>query len=167
MNSLRKQSPEAFGAVQNRVKEMIRMSMFGRDATKSSGSLLDSKTIDKFLGETQGERLASIMGPSYVADLLRLRNGLKLMERTGKASPLPMETTVLAGLRVAFGPLAREQRFFTFLRRIGIVRSEKRLLEVLSDPQKLKEMLRIANMSANSPYATSVLGSLGLLEATE
>jgi hypothetical protein len=166
-NLLKKNSPETFALVQDRTKEMIRFSMFGDELTASTSTQLKSSKLGKFLEESQRQRLAMVMGQPYVDDLMRVQRGLEVMERGAKGIPMPQDTPALTLFRVIFGPLSKVQRTITAARKYSVLGQEKKLAEIISDPAKLREVMRAANAPVTSPLAISVLTSLGMLEATQ
>jgi hypothetical protein len=166
-NLLKKNSPETFALLQDRTKEMIRMSMFGDELTASTSTQLSSKKLGKYLEESQAQRLSMVMGQPYVDDLMRVQRGLEVMERSAKGIPMPQDTPALTLFRVIFGPLSKVQRTITAARKYSVLGQEKKLADIISDPAKLRAVMKAANAPVTSPLAISVLTSLGLLEQTQ
>jgi hypothetical protein len=167
VQTLKSQSPETFELLQGRAKTMIRNAMFGDEMTMNASKPLSSSTLGKFLEESQAKRLELVLGPQYVKDLRSLKQGLEIMERTGKANPIPMENAPMMGLRAIFGPLSRTQRLITTARRYSIIGQEGKLADIISDPNKLRKIMQVANMPANSPQFLSVAASVGVDFATQ
>jgi hypothetical protein len=166
-NIIKKNSPETFALLQDRTKEMIRQSMFGDQLTASTSLQLSSKKLGKYLEESQAQRLSMVMGQTYVDDLMRVQRGLEVMERSAKGLSMPQDTPALTAFRVIFGPLSKIQRTITAARKYSVLGQEKKLADILTDPAKLREVMRVANMPANSPLAMSVLTSLGFVAGSQ
>jgi hypothetical protein len=116
---------------------------------------------------TRHENIEDIMGnTNYNAHLRTVASVLKRKSDQGMTRGARTETnsTGLALFRVAFGPLSRAQRFISGAKRGQIRATAASASDLITDPAKLKELVRLIPMQVESRQAARIIHSTGLAE---
>jgi hypothetical protein len=145
-------------------KDELRLDLLNR--TKGS----NITGFDKWL-ELNRDLITDVMGEQravpYLAHLRTMGNVVK--RRSDRAmvvgSAAEANPTMLGLTRVLFGPLSRAQRFFSAARK-GQVRARSATIgDIITDPDLLKELVRIQTSPVASVQAARMMQRTGLVDA--
>ena len=164
---LGKNSPQTKAAFQ---KEIIR-DMRNRITTLSGGERkLSYVSLEKYLlgsgGESGHETAIRIaMGDEYANNLDIFRKAMQLTSReataVNRSGTAPVTSALNHLARIYFGMFTAKGRALTAAQRIGQQRANKLLAEVILDPDKLKEIIKLATLSPESQQVAVILSKLG------
>ena len=130
-------------------------------ASGNEGSL---SGLNSILRDSGDDRLQAVFGAKYVQGLKATRDLMQAMSRINLASPpaTQLNTPTLQMMRTVFGPLSTAQRRVTALTRLNAEAANRRLADIVSNPEKLEAFVRLPKMSPASigyyQAATAVLG---------
>lgn len=131
-----------------------------RKITGADGELSLS-ALQKLLKENAGV-LEDLYGPGYVADLIKLQNGIKRSSRPGAAATEKGQNTWQVLTRPIIRPLSREGLVRTAAFKLGYEPARRRVLyEILSDPAKLKEYVRIGERQKTDRRVFQFMATVG------
>lgn len=136
--------------------------------TKSEG--FNSKKLTALLNDTdktgRAIKLRAIMGDEYVNNLNRLNKGIEITDRTAEMGEYADKVTD-SGLLIKFArtwlvpQLSREGRMSTLAQFLRKGAADRVLADIILDPDKLKEFVRIDSVGANREKIMRFLASVG------
>lgn len=133
------------------------------------GGRFTSANIDRVLKKTndlEGRgKLSAIYGNQFVADLRLLSTAVKSSEKKGKALQASMQGGEAMLAKAIIGPLHPRSRLITFFDRLKGRASDKEMYNIMSDPKKLRTVLKNKSIDATSRRAYQLYSSLGVLSA--
>jgi hypothetical protein len=106
------------------------------------------------------------MAQQYIGNLRTLARQLQRKALKGELKGFRPEANpnMLAMTRVMFGPLSRAQRFLTAARRIQLRRMGEHSIDIVSNPDQIRDLVRLRNLPIESRQAGQVLTRLGIGE---
>lgn len=127
-----------------------------------TNGVLDAGKLETLL-DKQGDKIATLGGPQYRADLKKLLSGLKMIDRRGESLSRGAEPTLIQFLRTSvLRPLSRTQRRITFGSKLNISHTEAALLEAVTDPDVLHALTMNMNKKLSGKNVAGILGALEL-----
>lgn len=158
----------AAGDVKSLARYKSSLSRELEDRMRSSGRL-SSKNIDAMLKKTndlEGRgKLSAIYGNQFVADLRLLSKAVSASEKKGLALEASRQGKEAIAAKAVLGPLHPQSRLVTFFDRLKRRASDKEMYNIMSDPKKLRSVLKNRNIDATSRRAYQLYSSLGALSA--
>lgn len=148
----------------NEVREQV-LNKLDMDLTSSNNQLLNPAKLRETL-RGQRETLSAMFGRQYVQDLDALAAVADLVgERTFRRSTKELMQSPLTALtRSLFGPLSKKQRFLTAVQRVARNSRANSVQDLLRDPTKLRQFIRLQNLSIKDPRYWVIVRGLGLAQ---
>lgn len=136
--------------------------------SRVAGSITKKGELNFSKWVTKNERLlGDIMGPRYLQDIKILNRAMQSeAQRTGIRGTAEEATPgALALFRAVWGPLSRKQRGITAARRIQVRNMGTHAIEVISNPQQLRELIKIHQLPMTSAVVGQTYARLGTFDA--
>lgn len=129
-----------------------------------SGAILRSGDSLRGLMNAHGAKIGAVMGAQYVKDMRKLVGALDIIDASKLARRVtdPTQGPYLQLTRTIFGALSSTQRRVTALNRFMRHRGARKGLEIMSDPEKLRQFIKLGELSPSQFASTAVIGNLGL-----
>jgi len=160
----------AAGDVRSLARYKSSLSKELEDRMRSSGRL-SSKNIDAMLKKTNDlkgrGKLRAMYGGQFVADLRLLSKVVSASEKKGKALEASRQSREAVAAKAVLGPLHPQSRLVTFFDRLKRRASDKEMYNIMSDPKKLRSVLKNKDIDATSRRAYQLYSSLGALSALD
>jgi hypothetical protein len=160
----------AAGDVRSLARYKSSLSRELEDRMRNSGRL-SSKNIDAMLKKTddlEGRgKLSAMYGNQFVADLRLLSKVVSASEKKGLALEASRQGKEAIAAKAVLGPLHPQSRLVTFFDRLKRRASDKEMYNIMSDPKKLRSVLKNRDIDATSRRAYQLYSSLGALSALD
>lgn len=128
-----------------------------------------ASSVDKLLkdtGDIEGRgKLSELFGNQYAADLRTFKTALEGFEKTGRSfEKITSSVTATAG-KVIVGPLDPRSRGISFLEKLRLKSTDEALYDIMSNPEKLRMVLKNRNIDSTTRRAIELYSSIGALSA--
>lgn len=125
-----------------------------------------AKGFEKWF-EANEETLRGLHGDQYVTDMRALKNTLKIEAKRSRVRGNAPDTQPLwlRVTRTVFGPLSRPQRQMSAGTFTQQRLAAQKVLQLYSDPEKLRQIKFAGNLPGNSRAAVAVLARVGFFDA--
>jgi len=150
-----KKDPELFKAFQSVAKDELEKGIKKR-------GVFDFNKFDDYLSNNE-KNLELVFGKEYVKDLNVLKNGIKIASRKGKVKKedIPIVNGII---RAQVGLFTRAGRFLTAGQRLAKRNSDRLIGEMILNPDKIKEYVKLTKVNPKSQAALGILSQLGATE---
>lgn len=138
------------------------------DRVRKSGKFSSEKinALLKNTNDLEGRgKLSAVYGNQFVADLRLLSKAVSASEKKGKALLASKQGSDAMLAKAIMGPLHPQSRVITFFDRLRGRASDKEMYNIMSDPKKLRIVLKNRSIDAASRRAYQLYSSLGALSA--
>jgi len=153
-----RETPELWEEFKATAQSEMRRKLMTR---KNNQDILSFEELGKLLNE-KSQQLSEIYGKEYVANLRKLEVALRRANEPVKAASTDKEVSSLIDLaRVYARPLSARGKVFTAGLKIRRKRFNRMMAETMTDPEKLKKLITLNQISRGSDTAASVLAQLG------
>lgn len=163
---MRTADPKSFDRYRESISSEIRHKM-----TSSKGRF-SSEKIDKLLKDTGDTtsigKLTKVYGKQFVYDLRALSKLVKASEKRGKAiTETSKQGKDALVAKAVLGPLHPRSRLITFFDRLRSSADNKVLYDIMTNPEKLRKVLKNKDIDSRSRRAYQLYSSIGALTSMQ
>ena len=154
--------------MEERVRESVRDEISRR--VLKDGKLVDPGKLTKLLEQTGEDaypaegKLRAIMGDQYIDDLKAVTSALQITGRKGTDVMLRTpDTQTLWGLyrQIVWPPLSHSGAVVRRVQNLALESQRRAVASIISDPDKLRQIVKYGHLPANTEKAAAILASVG------